>query len=77
MALYLCSVSLGNLFTSLVNAWIEQSKGASSLDGAGYYWFFVKCISVSAILFVFVAGFYQEKRHLQDEVPGDGAGAGG
>jgi POT family proton-dependent oligopeptide transporter len=77
MALYLCSVSLGNLFTSLVNAWIEQSKGTSSLDGAGYYWFFVKCISVSAILFVFVAGFYQEKRHLQDEVPGDGAGAGG
>ena len=67
MALYLCSVSLGNLFTSLVNAWIEKSKGTSPLDGAGYYWFFVKCLSVSAVLFVFVARFYRGETHMQTE----------
>jgi proton-dependent oligopeptide transporter, POT family len=67
MALYLCSVSLGNLFTSLVNAWIEQNKDGSVLDGAGYYWFFVKCISVSAVLFVFVARFYRGQTHMQTE----------
>ena len=67
MALYLCSVSLGNVFTSLVNAWIEQHQGSSALDGAGYYWFFVKCISVSAVLFLVVSRFYRGQTHLQEE----------
>jgi POT family proton-dependent oligopeptide transporter len=69
MALYLCSVSLGNLFTSLVNAWIEQNKGSSTLDGAAYYWFFVKCMAITAVLFVFVARFYRGQTHMQSEQP--------
>ena len=68
MGLYLCSVSLGNLFTAAVNSWIEHSKGATALEGAAYYWFFVKCISVTAVLFIFVAMFYKGKTHLQDSV---------
>lgn len=67
MGLYLWSVSLGNLFTAAVNAWIEHSKAGSTLDGAAYYWFFVKCISVTAVLFIFVAMLYKGKTHLQEE----------
>lgn len=67
MGLYLCSVSLGNAFTSAVNAWIERSGGQSSLEGAAYYWFFVKCISITAVLFIFVAMLYKGKTHLQQE----------
>ena len=40
----------------------------TALDGAAYYWFFVKCISVTAVLFIFVAKFYKGKTHLQDSV---------
>jgi POT family proton-dependent oligopeptide transporter len=65
MGLYLCSVSLGNLFTAGVNWWMEKSPGA--LSGAGYYWFFVKCMSVTAVLFVFVSLFYKGRTYLQDD----------
>ena len=74
MGLYLCSVSLGNFFTAAVNSWIEHSKGGSALDGAAYYWFFVKCISVTAVLFVFVAMFYKGQTHLQEEQAAKPAG---
>lgn len=66
MGIYLCSVSLGNLFTAAVNWWIERSPGA--LAGAAYYWFFVKCISVTAVLFLVVARFYKGRTHLQSTV---------
>ncbi len=67
MGIFLCSVSLGNLFTAAVNWWIEKSGGESALSGAGYYWFFVKCMSVTAVLFVGVALFYKGQTHLQKE----------
>lgn len=67
MGLYLWSVSLGNLFTAAVNWLIKNTKLATSLEGAGYYWFFVKCISVAAVLFLFVAALYRGKTHLQAE----------
>ncbi|MBX7211714.1 MAG: POT family MFS transporter [Verrucomicrobiaceae bacterium] len=69
MGLYLWSVSLGNSFTALVNWWVEHHKDGAALDGAAYYWFFVKCISVTAVLFVFVAMFYKGRTHLQQETP--------
>lgn len=65
MSLWLFAVSLGNLFVAAVNWWIEKSPGA--LSGAGYYWFFVKCMSVTAVLFVFVSLFYKGRTYLQDE----------
>lgn len=74
MGLYLLSVWLGNVFTSLVNAWIEQAGESNSLAGADYYWFFVKCISVTAVLFVFVAMVYRGRTHLQNEQPGRSEG---
>ncbi len=64
---YLFAVALGNTFTSLVNHQIEKSGLASSLQGAAYYWFFVKCMAVTAVLFVFVARLYRGRTYLQEE----------
>lgn len=67
MGLFYCSVSLGNFFTSRVNAYIEHAGASANLEGAAYYWFFVKCISITAVLFIFVAMFYKGRTHLQEE----------
>lgn len=66
MALYYASVFLGNVFTSVVNASIEKASLASSLNGPAYYWFFVKCMAITALLFVFVALFYKGRTYLQE-----------
>jgi POT family proton-dependent oligopeptide transporter len=67
MALFLMSVSLGNLFTSAVNFFIQDSDGVSRLDGADYYLFFAAAMFVTAVLFVPVAMRYQGKTYLQVE----------
>lgn len=67
MGLFLASVSLGNLFTALVNLFIQNDDGTSKLAGADYYWFFTKCIAVTAFLFLFVAYFYKEKTYIHEE----------
>ncbi len=73
MSVYYCfGVALGNTFTSLVNQSIKNAGLASSLQGAAYYWFFVKCITITAVLFVFVAMFYRGQTYLQEEQPDEG-----
>lgn len=67
MAVYYSSVFLGNVFTSLVNASIEKAGLASSLNGAAYYWFFVQCMAVTAVLFLLVVRFYRGRTYLQEE----------
>ncbi|MDZ4286779.1 MAG: MFS transporter, partial [Prosthecobacter sp.] len=67
MAVFYASVFLGNVFTALVNASIEKTGLASTLNGPAYYWFFVKCMAVTAVLFVFVAMFYKGRTYLQEE----------
>ena len=47
MSFYLLSVSLGNLFTALVNHFIQNPDGTSKLAGAAYYNFF----SIRTMLF--------------------------
>lgn len=65
MSLYLLSVSLGNVLTSAVNAFIENADGTSKLPGATYYWFFTTLMVVAAVLFVPYAMYFREKRYLQ------------
>lgn len=67
MALFYASVFTGNLFTAAVNASIEKTGLSSSLNGAAYYWFFAKCMAVTAVLFIFVAMFYKGRTYLQDD----------
>jgi POT family proton-dependent oligopeptide transporter len=61
------TVSVGNLLTAAVNYNIQNEDGTSKLEGASYYVFFTGMMLASAIVFVFVAYFYKEKRYIQDE----------
>ena len=65
MCTYLGSIALGNFFTARVNFLIED--GVLKLSGAGYFFFFVKVMLVTAVLFLFFARFYRGKTYIQDE----------
>jgi POT family proton-dependent oligopeptide transporter len=67
MCTYLGAVSLGNVFTALVNFLIKN--GTIKLKGASYFFFFVIVMMVSAVLFMFFARFYKGKTYIQDEAP--------
>jgi len=67
MCTYLGAVSLGNFFTAQVNRYIQNPDGTLKLSGADYFYFFVKVMVVTAILFVIVSPFYQGKTYIQDE----------
>ena len=69
MALYLLSVSAGNLFTALVHWFIANPDGTVKLHGAAYYNFFAYLSIGCVALWVFVAKAYQEKTYLQGETP--------
>jgi POT family proton-dependent oligopeptide transporter len=66
-SLCLLSIAVGNVFTAVVNWFIENEDGSSKLEGASYYWFFVAAMAITAVLFIFVAGRYREKTYIQDE----------
>ena len=67
MACNLLSVSIGNLFTSGVNFFIQNPDGSSKLAGADYYLFFAAAMAITAVLFIPVAMWYKEKTYIQDE----------
>ena len=67
MSLYLLSVSLGNLFTALVNAVTSDASGESTLAGASYYWFFAACMAVATALLLPVLWLYRPRDYLQPE----------
>ena len=66
MALFLFSVSIGNLVTAAVNKFIQREDGSVILDGASYYWFFTILITVTGLIYIFVARNYKEETFLQD-----------
>jgi POT family proton-dependent oligopeptide transporter len=61
MCTYLLGISLGNLFTALVNF------VAKNLKGAEYFFYFVAIMVVTGLLFLFFARFYKGKTYIQDE----------
>jgi POT family proton-dependent oligopeptide transporter len=67
MAFFLMSVSLGNIFVSAVNFFIQNDDGSSKLAGADYYLFFSACMMATALLFIPVAMRYTGKIYIQDE----------
>lgn len=67
MGIYFFGVSLGNLFTALVNRFIQNDDGTVSLAGADYYWFFTAVMAVTAVLFVFFSLFYKGRTYVQGE----------
>jgi proton-dependent oligopeptide transporter, POT family len=66
MAVFFISVSMGNLFTSAVNYFIQNADGTSKLPGADYYNFFALLMLITAICFIPVAMWYKEKTYIQE-----------
>ena len=69
MSLSLLSVSLGNLFTALVNTFSQDAAGNSLLAGASYYWFFCGCMAAATVLLLPLVWTYRPREYLQDEAP--------
>ncbi len=69
MAFCMLSVSLGNVFTALVNTFIEGEDGVVMLSGATYYWFFTGAMLVVACGYVVWSQFYKGQTYIQDENP--------
>jgi proton-dependent oligopeptide transporter, POT family len=67
MCTYLGSIAIGNVFTAGVNFFIQNPDGSVKLTGASYFFFFVKVMLVTAVLFVFVSRFYRGRSYIQDE----------
>ncbi len=68
MALYLASVSLGNVFVMGVNFFIQNPDGSSKLMGADYYFFFAGAMFVTAVLFIGVVKWYgNEQSQYRDD----------
>ena len=69
MSLFLMSVSLGNLFTAIVNTVIQNPDGSSKLEGASYFLFFAGMMFAAAVLFVPIAMAFKERTYIQVSEP--------
>ncbi|MEO1495586.1 MAG: POT family MFS transporter [Planctomycetota bacterium] len=67
MAFFMISISIGNVFTALVNTVIQREDGTVLLPGASYYWFFTGMMLVVAIGYVFWSPRYRGRTYLQGE----------
>ncbi|MEQ8208471.1 MAG: POT family MFS transporter [Lacipirellulaceae bacterium] len=67
MSVFLLSIALGNEFTAVVNAVIQNEDGSTKLEGASYYWFFAGVMLVGAIAYVFAAIRFEGKTYIQGE----------
>jgi POT family proton-dependent oligopeptide transporter len=67
MALWLFTVSMGNLFTAAVNYFIRNPDGSVKMNDQQYFLFFAVLMLVAAAIFVVVAMFYRGKTYLQSQ----------
>jgi POT family proton-dependent oligopeptide transporter len=67
MGFFMLSVSLGNIFTAAVNAFIQNPDGSSKLAGASYFYFFAGLMFVTSLLFLLVLKYYTPKTYLHEE----------
>lgn len=68
-ALYLWSITAGNLFTAVVQKFIQNPDGTSKLPGASFYIFFAVLAMGASVVFALIAIRYREVVHLQDDDP--------
>ncbi len=74
MALFMMSISMGNIFTATVNFAIESTQG-EALQGPAYFLFFAGLMLAAALGFSVIVRFYKERTYLQDEAGGGRADA--
>ena len=67
MALWLFTVSMGNLFTAGVNYFIRNADGTVKMNDQQYFLFFAALMLIAAVIFVIVASFYRGKTYLQSQ----------
>ncbi len=67
MALWLFTVSMGNLFTAGVNYFIRNEDGTVKMNDQQYFLFFAGLMVVAAVIFVIVASFYRGRTYLQSQ----------
>jgi POT family proton-dependent oligopeptide transporter len=67
MALWLFTVSMGNLFTAGVNYFIRNDDGTVKMNDQQYFLFFAGLMFAAAAVFVVVAMFYRGKTYLQSQ----------
>lgn len=66
-AIWLMVVSLGNLFTGVINSNISSGGFFSHyLIGANYYWFFVGVVTLFTVVFMFVSPRLKERSYITD-----------
>jgi POT family proton-dependent oligopeptide transporter len=67
MALWLFTVSMGNLFTAAVNYFIRNADGSVKMNDQQYFLFFTMLMLIAAAVFVVMAVFYHGKTYLQSQ----------
>jgi POT family proton-dependent oligopeptide transporter len=66
-ALWLLTVSAGNLFVGYVNNSIEHQGFFADLTGAAYYWYFIKLLAAETVVFMALSAFMREKSYVGEE----------
>ena len=67
MALWLFTVSMGNLFTAGVNFFIRNADGTVKMNDQQYFLFFAALMLAASVVFVIVASFYRGRTYLQSQ----------
>ncbi|MDP9097765.1 MAG: MFS transporter [Verrucomicrobiota bacterium] len=67
MCTYTIAISLGNVFTAVVNFVIQNPDGSVKLQGTSYFMFFVWVMLGTGVLFAIVTPFYKGRTYLQDQ----------
>lgn len=67
MALWLFTVSMGNLFTAAVNYFIRNADGTVKMNDQQYFLFFAVLMLAAAATFVVFAMFYKGRTYLQSQ----------
>lgn len=67
MSFFYLSISMGNLFTALVNYFIQNPDGSSKLEGALYHLFFAGFMATVAVIFAVYMMYYRHENIVQDE----------
>jgi len=67
MALWLFTISMGNLFTAAVNYFIRNPDGSVKMNDQQYFLFFTMLMLIASAVFVVMAMFYRGKTYLQSQ----------